>query len=442
MRQERLPHYEADATEPIAVNGRLEEYSSLRVVGLFAGIGGVEAGLRNAGHHSTLLCEFDHAATEVLRTRFPSVETARDIRDLTHVPNADLIAAGFPCQDLSIAGPRGGISGERSSLVQHVFRLLDAAAAPPRLLLLENVPFILQLQQGEGMRFLIAELERRGYSWAYRIVDSRAFGLPHRRRRLLLLASMNCDAAGPLLGTDSNGPAVAAFDEEASCGFYWTEGHRGIAWSVDCVPPIKVGSGLGIPSAPAIWNPKDGSVVHLHIHDLERLQGFEPGWTAPAENVSSRTIRWKLVGNSVSVPLTAWLGKRLVERTQYDRRRDWPLSDTAPWPNAAWGGKGRRYESSVSMWPVAEQLYPLREFLRYEGEPLSPRAAAGLLNRLSRYGANVPERFLKDLRKLAAQFTAPESVLVEQPTSSLFDENGEAIDDLEHTANSVISTRR
>ncbi len=326
MRQERLPHYEADASEWATANHRVEDRSPLRVVGLFAGIGGVEAGLRDAGHHSTLLCELDHAATEVLRTRFPNVDRARDIRDLAFVPNADLIAAGFPCQDLSIAGPRGGISGERSSLVQHVFRLLDAmAAAPPRWILLENVPFVLQLQQGEGMRFLIAELERRGYSWAYRVIDSRAFGLPHRRRRLLLLASMSCDPAATLLGIDSNGPAVAAFNEEASCGFYWTEGHRGIAWSVDCVPPIKVGSGLGIPSAPAVWNPKDGSVVHLHIHDLERLQGFEPGWTAPAENVCPRTIRWKLVGNSVSVPLTAWLGKRLLECTEYDRRRDWPL---------------------------------------------------------------------------------------------------------------------
>jgi DNA (cytosine-5)-methyltransferase 1 len=410
MRQQRLPHYECDPP-PIPIE--TSSTKPLQVAGLFAGIGGVEAGFSIAGHHSKLLCEIDDAASAVLRAHFPGTEIVADIRDIACLPDMGLLAAGFPCQDLSISGPRGGISGQRSSLVQHVFRLLDTTATGPRWLLLENVPFMLELQKGEGMRYLLNEIERRGYFWAYRVVDTRAFGLPHRRHRLLLLASRTCDPVPPLLGCDTNGPALAPFNRDAACGFYWTEGHRGIGWSVNCVPPIKVGSGLGIPSAPAVWDPRDGSIFQPHINDLERLQGFGPGWTIPAETVATPSARWRLVGNSVSVPLAAWLGRRLLATTQYDRSRDWPIPERGAWPQAAWGCAGRRYESCVSMYPVSEQLPPLTDFLTYERQPMSARAAAGLLNRLTKYGAIVPDRFRADLKKLAETYTSPVSIVPE-----------------------------
>src|SRR5436190_1450863 len=84
------------------------EYA-LSVVGLFAGIGGVELGLHRAGHDTRLLCEYDDAAVAVLSERFPAVDLHRDVRELDELPEAELVAAGFPCQDLSIAGRAVGI---------------------------------------------------------------------------------------------------------------------------------------------------------------------------------------------------------------------------------------------------------------------------------------------------------------------------------------------
>ena len=251
------------------------------------------------------------------------------------------------------------------------------------------------------MEYLISELERRNFRWAYRVVDTRAFGLPQRRGRLLLLASKAEDPRSVLLGPDTNGPTFAARTEDPFCGFYWTEGHRGIGWSEDCLPPIKVGSGLGIPSPPAIWNPRDGTIFTPDIRDIERLQGFPEGWTEPADALGLRKLRWKLIGNSVSVPLAKWLGEQLLSPSRYDDQYDWRIPSLAKWPDAAWGGNGKRFCSAASMWPASIQLPPLSEFLRHPGRPLSPRAAAGLLSRLSRSRSRLPSRFRNDLRRLA-----------------------------------------
>ena len=92
-----------------------------------------------------------------------------------------MFTAGFPCQDLSQAGQTRGIEGAKSGLVTNVFRLLDETFVP--WVLIENVPFMLQLARGAAMEVLVHELERRDYRWAYRVVDSRAFGLPLVSRR-------------------------------------------------------------------------------------------------------------------------------------------------------------------------------------------------------------------------------------------------------------------
>ena len=126
---------------------------SLSVAGLFAGIGGIELGLHRAGHESTLLCEIEPGARAVLTRHFPGVPIESDVKRLKGLPDVDVLAAGFPCQDLSQAGRTAGIHGKQSGLVEHVFRLLDARKKKPRWLLIENVPFMLQLDRGKAMRY-------------------------------------------------------------------------------------------------------------------------------------------------------------------------------------------------------------------------------------------------------------------------------------------------
>jgi DNA (cytosine-5)-methyltransferase 1 len=365
---------------------------------LFAGIGGIELGFKRAGHKTQLLCEIDDGARAVLATHFES-PIVSDIRRMGAFPKVDVVAAGFPCQDLSQAGMTAGINGKQSRLVGEVFKRLADRKNGPRWLVLENVPFMLQLQRGRAMRYLVDALEDLGFTWAYRIVDARAFGVPQRRQRVLLVASRTADPRPVLLGCDA-GERSIQFSSEKLCGFYWTEGLRGLGWAVDAVPTLKGGSTIGIPSPPAIWDPTDGSVSTPEIRDAERLQGFAENWTLSAWNVKGvrRGHRWKLVGNAVSVPMAEWLGSRLAFADGESPDGTLLKRGTA-WPRAAWGHNGKVYSVEVSTWPVATVSPRLREFLRYPRPLLSHRAASGFLSRAKMSCLRFEDGFLNDVQR-------------------------------------------
>jgi DNA (cytosine-5)-methyltransferase 1 len=374
---------------------------SLTTVGLFAGIGGIEAGLQRAGHKTQLLCEIDEGASRVLAHHFPRVPLARDIRTLESLPKTDVLAGGFPCQDLSQAGRTAGIRGKNSGLIDHVFRLLDARRHGPSWLFLENVSFMLHLDRGNAMRVLVDHLEARGYTWAYRIVDTRAFGLPQRRQRVILIASKTEDPRGVVFADEAT-PKEPTFSKRLLCGFYWTEGLRGLGWAVDGVPTLKGGSTIGIPSPPAIWNPRTGAVSTPEIRDAERLQGFDVDWTLPALSSGSvrKGHRWKLVGNAVSVPVAQWVGERLASPGRIERHLTGVRVDRGEaWPKAAWGHKGKVHHVDCSMWPVDRCAPHLSEFLRHALSPLSVRAAAGFKSRADVSGLSFVDGFLEDVQR-------------------------------------------
>ena len=371
---------------------------SLSTVGLFAGIGGIERGFEVAGHQTELLCEIDVGAQKVLARHF-AAKVVPDIRQMGAFPKVDVISAGFPCQDLSQAGMTAGIAGTQSRLVGEVFNRLGDRKRGPRWLVLENVPFMLQLQRGKAMRYLVEQLEALGFTWAYRVVDARAFGVPQRRQRVVLVASRTEDPRRVLFGWDAD-ESVPQFSEDRLCGFYWTEGLRGLGWAVDAVPTLKGGSTIGIPSPPAIWDPLDGSITTPDIRDAERLQGFEEGWTAPAleERGVRRGHRWKLVGNAVSVAMAAWLGQRLA-RVDGEPAQGNRLDYGVAWPRAAWGHRERVYSVDASAWPVREPAAQLRDFLRFPRTLLSQRAATGFLSRAKVSCLHFEDGFLDDVQR-------------------------------------------
>lgn len=379
--------------------------SHLHVAGLFAGIGGFELGLARAGHHTELLCEIEPGAVAVLRNRFPSVPVHEDVTTLKRLPRAvNLVVAGFPCQDLSQAGLTKGLGGLQSSLVGHVFRLLQASDVP--WVVLENVPFMLQLGRGNAIRHVTSQLERLGYHWAYRVVDTRAFGLPQRRERVFIVASKEKSPA-PLLLEANRQPRDPVNDKDVPCGFFWTEGLRGLGWAVDAVPTLKGGSTIGIPSPPAIWMP-DGQFVTPDLRDAERLQGFEADWSLPAAEVARNSHRWKLVGNAVSVPVAEWVGTRLTATTTWKPLLPIPFDRRSAWPRAAFSDDGDVWTVEVSSWPVAKTATPLQQFLRFPTKPLSRRALQGFLSRLSRGNLKRPAAFDRDLQRAIA--AAPEEL--------------------------------
>jgi DNA (cytosine-5)-methyltransferase 1 len=373
------------------------ERAPLRVAGLFAGIAGVEIGLSASGHQAALFSELDPAAQAVLRKHFPDVVLVPDVRDVVDIRGIDLVAAGFPCQDLSQAGQTAGISGPKSGLIGEVLRLMREN--DPQWLLLENVPFMLSLDRGRAMLQLTTWLTQLGFKWAYRVVDTRAFGLPQRRKRVILLASRTHDPRAVLFGDDAGDPNDRRVDDVAF-GFYWTEGNRGLGWAQDAVPTLKAGSTVGIPSPPSVWIPATGQIGTPDIRDAERLQGFPADWTAPASSVSGRQgVRWRLVGNAVSVPVTRWLGDRLCRPTSYLPDLDPIVKPAGRWPNAAWSAGKNVYEASVSEWPIDQKRPHLLDFLNYPLRPLSRKATAGFFKRASNSSLRFAPGFLDAVEK-------------------------------------------
>lgn len=351
------------------------------VTALFAGIGGIELGLERAGHATLKLCENDSGATAVLDKHFHGIPLHEDIGDLGSLPKeTELLTAGFPCQDLSQAGRTKGITGSHSGLIDRVFRLLERKRVP--WVLIENVPFMLQLGGGRGLDHIVSEFERLGYRWAYRVVDTLAFGLPQRRRRVFFLASRWDDPRDVLLSDETERLLPPKPLQRRAVGFYWTEGLRGLGIAVDAIPTLKGGSAIGIPSPPAIMLPT-GRVVTPDIRDAERLQGFEEDWTLPASGPRRRHgPRWRLVGNAVTVRVAEWIGHRLRHPRRYEREAlDAPFRG-APWPHSAWNIGNGRFRSDLSEWPLAMAAEPVHEFLRFEPKDLSVKAATGFVSRL------------------------------------------------------------
>ncbi|MBE7561355.1 DNA cytosine methyltransferase, partial [bacterium] len=198
-----------------------------------------------------------------------------------------------------------------------------------------------------------------------------------------------------LVAARAEDPACVLFADEAAprvesewrrgrpVGFYWTEGNRGVGWAVGAVPTLKGGSGLGIPSAPAVLLP-NGRVVTPSLQAAERLQGSPDYWTAPAERVVPGRYRWRMVGNAVSVRAAEWLGRRVAEPGVFDAGRlDRVLGVGDGWPPAACGGRGRRQAVRIGEWPERVAVEPIERFLG-DAKPLSMRATAGFVSRAER----------------------------------------------------------
>lgn len=385
-----------------------QKVRSLRVAGLFAGIGGLELGLQRAGHSTELLCELDAHAQAVLTKRFPDVPLVSDVRSIKRLPDVDLVAAGFPCQDLSLAGTQAGLNGARSGLVAEVFRLIRSR--PPEFVLLENVLYLIKRQRGALLKQITNEFERLGYRWAYRVVDSRGFGLPQRRQRVIILASHgSVDPAAVLLHESVEADVddrIVPTKPIHTYGFYWTEGKRAVGWAVDAVPTIKGGSGLGIPSPPAVFDPVTGLTGTPCIRDGERLQGFSAGWTDVSLGSEPLRLgrRWSLVGNAVSVPVSTWLGRELAAPVK-DREapKGQPHVDGRPMPTAASGAASTILAHDVSLHVTEKRHTAIREFLQEPLTPLSARAINGFLKRVDEGIMRLPEDLLLNLRHQADQ---------------------------------------
>lgn len=370
----------------------------LRVISLFSGIGALDKGLEDSGHTVIEMCESWEPARRVLAHQFPRRTIDSDVRGYLPLVDYDVLAAGFPCTDISHAGSRAGIFGNKSGLVADVFRI--AREQMPKWIVLENVTNLLSLHSGNGMRHITAELEFLGYRWAYRTVDSRFTGVPQRRFRVIILASLVADPASVLF--EGNEQFSIPDGRISSYGFYWTEGRNGLGLVEAAIPTLKGGSTLGLPSSPAIWfpdSPNGRRFVLPSVEDGEALQGLPRGWTECAVVEGETNHRWKLVGNAVTVGVGRWIGRILslpsAETSSVGARE---INKERPWPQAGWGGAGSAWISSASMWPERAIQVDLAGVIDSASAPvLSHRATTGFLSRLDESRRVVPAAFYRDL---------------------------------------------
>ena len=259
------------------------------------------------------------------------------------------------------------------------------------------------------MHAILDELERLKYRWAYRVVDTRGFGLPQRRLRVIILASCGDVDPGAVLFSKQVSPdfddTIGILESGHTYGLYWTEGKRGVGWAKDAVPTIKGGSGLGIPSPPAVFNPVTGTAGTPTIRDAERLQGLDPDWTDV--NLREATLkigqRWKMVGNAVTVPLAEWVGAELASpESDFDRSLLSPLNEKRAWPSAAYGDLSTRSAAAVSTHVSVERHAAISGFLAEPLKPLSKRALDGYVHRARTGTKKFPAGFIEALEDQSA----------------------------------------
>lgn len=176
----------------------------MRFGSLFSGVGGFDLGFERAGMKCEWQVEFDKNCQNILRKHWSETELFDDVRTVGkhNLKPVDVICGGFPCQDVSIAGKRAGLAGERSGLWHEFARIIDELE--PSWVVIENVPGLLSSNRGRDFATVIRWLAQRGYGVAWRILDSQHFGVAQRRRRVFIVGSFGNGSAAEIL-FESNG---------------------------------------------------------------------------------------------------------------------------------------------------------------------------------------------------------------------------------------------
>ena len=244
----------------------------ITVGSLFSGIGGIDLGLERAGMSIKWQCEKDPWCRKVLTKHWPEVPKYEDVTtlDAATVEPVDVLAGGFPCQDLSFAGKQAGIlEGKRSGLWGEFARLIRTLR--PRYVLVENVPGLL-IQPGLGV--VLRDLAECGYDAEWQVLSARAFGAPHLRKRVWIVAYHNGQHQQEYFGRNK------LQKKSRESPFRW--GRVSKVW-------------------PTTDEPSVGGVAHGLPKRVDRLRGL---------------------GNAVIPQIVTFLGERIME---YDRHRQAPV---------------------------------------------------------------------------------------------------------------------
>ena len=270
----------------------------LRTAELCAGYGGLSLAIGDK--HPMWVAETDPGASEVLARRFPCTPNLGDLTALEgpSIPPVEVLMGGTPCQDLSTAGRRGGMSeGTRSGLWAHMFRIVEEMN--PNVVIWENVAGARTARAGglPALGRVVTELAGLGYGVVWDSVRASDVGAPHRRERVFVLAfrPSAADALGVLFDRTRearNGGFEPSNQDSPSHDPRLREyGTRLRLW--------ESVTGLPMPEPEEEDAPRGGR--RLSARFGEWMMGLPPGWVTGVPGLS-RTARIRVLGNGV-VPL-------------------------------------------------------------------------------------------------------------------------------------------
>ena len=254
---------------------------------LFDGIGGWLLAAKHAGVTPIWASEIDEFPAAVTAHHFPDVRQMGDITkiDVDELEPVDIICAGSPCQDLSVAGKREGLAGERSGLFRTAVKLvhgLRQRTGSPRYFVWENVPGAFSSNKGLDFRAVLSEITETeipmpkdgrwaeaGYvewggtcSLAWRTLDAQYWGVPQRRARIFLVADFDGRSAAEILfveqrlprdSTESEGAGQEAAGNvgtsiDSASGFKYRQGAKagGIGWQNGKAPTLELSQNCAI----------------------------------------------------------------------------------------------------------------------------------------------------------------------------------------------------
>ena len=269
-----------------------------KVLDLFSGIGGFSLGLeRTGGFETVAFCEIEPFCQDVLRKHWANVKCFNDIKELTNERlqqegiRPDVVCAGFPCQDISVAGRKEGIKGKRSGLFFEIIRLVRDIR--PRYVLLENVSNILKRGMGE----VLAEFSTlRNYDVEWHCISASSINAPHRRDRVFIIARNNL-----------SNPTRLRFGIRNT--------HRHTLQEGKVLPSGQQGNSLGneVERSSSLV----GEVRQPIIKQVKRLDrwtdGHEPRVCRMAARLPDWVHRIKALGNSIVPQITEQIGNAILE---------------------------------------------------------------------------------------------------------------------------------
>lgn len=368
-------------------------------ISCFSGIGGLE------GSASPLIaCELDDSCHDILRATFSELEIHPDIETLVP-PHAEVVAGGWPCQDISIAGLQAGLSGVRSKLLYELLRVAKDSKA--HTLIAENVTNLLRLAGGLEFQNSLKAIHEAGFPFiGWRVLNAREFGLPQHRTRLIIIASKEMRRVASLFRDTPKLDESVVSPRKASmaAGFYWTAGTHSINYSRGYTPTVKVGSSLNIPSPPAVHYGEN--IRQISPSEALSLQGFN---SEAFSHVSAKDV-FRMAGNAVPRPIGRWV----FEGIENEIHEEYSIDKYPPQLGLFSIDAGVRFHSKgVSVnGEVSEVKVPktpnlatnLIDYLDTTSEDsLSPRAASGLLRRLERSGQTIDGDLHRALREVAEE---------------------------------------